>query len=209
MAEQINWKLEEILLHLGLKIPKEKEIKDFLECLSPENLPSIGEISREGKNVYVLSISGEKAFLHLNISSKLVHLITSAVAPTTLEKSNSSLNEFFALLRKSIGIDKVTVNGLIRIEFRVNIPTMNITSKLVSESNIQDISSKIGEKLCAKGIRCMVNDETDVIFDVDSKSMLSITIIEKYDEYFEDLLKTKFEKIQTHIKRLVGKLKEV
>lgn len=207
MAEKrIDLKPRDIFLHLHWEFPKEKKIKDFLARLSPENLPSLEKISQINKKLYALSIRAEEALLLLNVGTKTIHLMTPEVTETTLEKSNSSLNDVFALLNRSAEINETLVSGLIRIELRTDIQAREITSKFLPKSQIQKISSEIGKRLSTKGVRFIVGEKTNVIFDTGKKGKLIVIATEGYKEDPKDLLKRKVEQIQASVESLIMKL---
>lgn len=205
--KKISWKLEDILLHLDFdkKISKEK-IKQFLSCLSPESLPSIVGVKRTEKKLLALSIQGEDAGLLVDDKNKTIHLVTEKIVGTTLEKTNSALNEVLGLLSKTAG-EKIYLGGMIRILLETDIQAENIVSKLIPESHIQEVSSKIKDSLKAEGIR-VTGEKMSMIFDMDKEGKLHIIAQKDFKEEFLDL-KKEVEEILSYVESLTIKLGEI
>lgn len=205
--KKISWKLEDILLHLDFdkKISKEK-IKQFLSCLSPESLPSIVGVKRTEGKLLVLSIQGEDAELLVNDRTKTIHLVTRKIVGTTLEKTNSALNEVLGLLSKAVG-EKIYLGGMVRIMLEADVRAENIVSKLIPESHIQEVSSKIKDSLKAEGIRVM-GEKISVIFDRDKEGKLHLIAEKDFKEEFLDL-KKEVEEILAYAESLTIKLGKI
>ena len=205
--EKINFELDDIFIHLDFEAEEEK-IKSFLTRLSPENLPSIGEIKRKDEEMLFLTIREEKAILA--IDKETIHLIAPKIVGTTLEKSNSSLNEVLGLLAESTE-GKISINGRLRVAFKTDIKADAITSKFLPESKIREICSKVGSDLKAKGVRCILGEDTDAIFDADEDGNLYITGCREFKKEgdFGNLLKKEIGGIQSLIEPLITKVRGI